>query len=77
MIELFLVRIRLSIGLADAFCDDFGKTLLMAGIFAVLTLHARRIFQEISTQGTSHNAVKLLGDELMPILLLYFLLTLS
>ena len=39
----------------------------MASIFAIFALHSRRIFEKLATQGTSHNAVKLLGDELVAV----------
>ena len=44
----------------------------MACVLAILTLHAGRVLEEFTTEGTSHDAVELLDHELVPKLLLHF-----
>lgn len=49
----------------------------MTRIFAVRTLHAGGIFEELSTESAAHNVVKLLLDELVTVLLDHFFLALT
>lgn len=76
MIDLFFIRIRFGVGLADTFGDYFGVALLVACEFAVLALHASRILQKISAQGAAHYVVELLQNELVSIKLVNFFLSL-
>ena len=77
MIELLFIRIRFCIGFTDALCNDFGVTILVACILAVLTLHAGGVFHKVATQCTAHDTVELLKNKLMPILFLHLFLALS
>lgn len=76
MIDLLFIGIGLVIRFADAFGDHTPSALLVAGVFAVRTLHASRVLDKVSTQGAAHDVVELLRDELMTLLLehLFFLL---
>lgn len=73
VVQLLLFRIRLGIGFADTFGDDFRIAFLVARVFAVGALHPGRILEEIATEGTSHDVVELLRHELVPIHLMNFL----
>ena len=77
VVDFLLVRIGLVVGFADTLGDNLGVTLAVAGVLAVRTLHTGSILEEFSTQCTSHNVVKLLGDELMTLLLVNLLLLLT
>ena len=77
MVDLFLVLVRLVVRLTDTLRDNFGITLCVASIFAVCTLHAGRVLEEVSTECTSHNIVELLLDELVTLLFVNFFLFLS
>jgi hypothetical protein len=50
VVELGFVRIGFGIGLRDALGDDLGITLLVAGVVAVGTLHACRVFEEVAAK---------------------------
>ena len=76
MVELLFIRIRFRIGFTDALRDDFGVTILVACILAVLALHAGRVFHEVATQRTAHDTIELLKNKLMPILFLHLFLAL-
>lgn len=65
MIDLLFIRIRLGIGLADALGDDAGIAFGVAGITTILALHAGRVLEEFTAQGTTHDVVELLGDKLV------------
>lgn len=77
VVQLFLLRIRLCVRLAYTFGDNFGVAFLVASVLAVLTLHASRVLKEISAKSTTHDIVKLLKHEFVPIQLvdLFFTLT--
>lgn len=77
VIDLLLVGVGLVVRLADTFGDDLGIALAVAGIFAVGTLHARGILQEVAAQGTAHDVVELLRDELVTLLLVDLFLLLA
>lgn len=77
MLDMFLIRIRFGVGFADALGDDLGKAFAVAGILAILALHARRVFEEFSTKGTPHDGVELLDDEFVTKLLMDSFLTLA
>jgi hypothetical protein len=77
VVDLLLVGIRFVVGLADTLGDDLGIALSVTGIFAVGTLHAGRIFQEITAKRTAHDVVELLGDKLVTLLFVNLLLLLS
>ena len=76
MIQLLFFRIRLCVGLAYTLGDDTSVTLLMASVLAILTLHACRIFEEVSTQSAPHNVIELLLYEFVAVHLVDFLFTL-
>lgn len=79
MVQFFFIRIliyqsqelqgiyRLSIRFTNTLGHDFGITFLMTSVFAILTLIARSIFEELATKGTSHDLVELLHYEFMPV----------
>lgn len=69
VIDRLLVRVGFCIGLANTFSNHFGKTVLVTSIFAVLALHTRGILEEFSTERASHDAVELLREELVAVLL--------
>ena len=75
VVDFLLVRIV--VGFADTLGDNLGVTLAVAGVLAIRTLHAGCILEEFSTQCTAHNVVKLLGDELVALLLVNLLLLLA
>lgn len=79
VIDLLFVWVGLIIRLADAFCDYLGVAFGVAGVFAVLTLHAGRVFEQFSTESTTHDIVELLLDEFVALLFvnLFFLLSYS
>ena len=76
MVDFLLVRISLVICLADAFRDDLGITLRVTGVFAVSTLHASRIFEEVPTQSATHHIVELLFHEFVTLFLVHLFLLL-
>lgn len=76
VVDLLLVRIGLGVGLADALRDDARVALGVAGVLAVLALHAGRVREELSAQGAAHDVVELLGDELVAVHLVDLLLAL-
>ena len=77
VVELCVVRIRLGIGLSDAFGDNFAVALLVASVLAVCALHACGVLEKIATQGTAHDVVKLLLDKFVTILLDHVFFALS
>ena len=77
VVDFFLVRIRLGVGFADALGDHAGVAFGVAGVLAVFALHAGRVLQEVATQGTAHDVVELLGNELVALFLVDFLLLLA
>lgn len=60
MIQFFFIRISLCVRLANTLCDDSGVAFLVASVLAIFALHASRIFEEVATESTAHNVVKLL-----------------
>ena len=77
VIQLFLIGIRLRVGLADTLRHNLGIALLVAGVFAIFTLHAGRVLEKVSTQCTTHDVIELLENKFMAIELVYFLFPLS
>ena len=77
MIDFLLVRISFSVRLANTLCDNFRVTVLVARVFAISALHPRRIFEEVATESTPHDVVKLLLNELVAILFVNFFLALT
>ena len=77
MVDLFLLRIRLSVALADALGDDAGITLGVASVLAVLALHACGILEEVPTECAAHDVVELVLNELVPVHLVDFFLPLT
>jgi len=77
MIDLCFVGIVLCIGFGDALRDHKWIALLMTKVMAIRALHTSRVFEKLSAKCASHNVVELLGDELVTVKLVYFLLALS
>lgn len=69
VIDLLLVRIHLRKSLANTLREDLGITLGVASVFAVRTLHARRVFEKLPTERTPHDVVELLFDEFVALFL--------
>lgn len=68
MVDPLFIGVGLVVRLADTFCDHLSVTLLVASVLAVCALHACGVLEEISTQGTAHDVVELLGDKLVTLL---------
>lgn len=77
MIDLLFLWVGLVIGFADALRDNFRIAFRVAGVFAICTLHSRRVLEEISAQRATHNIVKLLLDKFVTLFLVYFFFLLS
>lgn len=77
VINFFFIGVGLVVRLADTLGDDFGVTLLVAGVLAVRTLHAGCVLEEISAKGAAHDVIELLRDELVTLLLVDFFLLLA
>jgi hypothetical protein len=77
MIDLFLILVGFVIRFANTLRDNFGIALRVTGVLAVCTLHSSRVFEEVSTKGTSHDVIELLLDKFVALLLVNFLLFLS
>lgn len=77
MVDLGLIWICLCCRLGNAFCNDFPVASLMTRKFTVGTLHTSSIFEEFSTECTSHDVVKLLLDKFVAILLVDFFFLLA
>ena len=77
VVDLFFVRISLSIRLADAFSNDLRITSFVARVFAVCALHASCVLEKVTAQRATHDVVECLQHELMAILLndVFFLLS--
>jgi len=76
MVQLLFLRIGLCVRLAYTLGDHTFVTLLVASVLAILTLHACRIFEEVSTQSAPHNVIKLLQYEFVAVHLVDFFFTL-
>ena len=68
VVELGLVWIGFGVRLCDTLGDHLGVALLVAGVVAVGTLHARRVFEEIAAERAAHDVVELLLHKLVAIL---------
>jgi hypothetical protein len=68
---------RFRISFANTFCDDFGITVFVARVFAILTLISRSIFEEFATKGTTHDLIELLHDEFMAVNFVHFFFSLT
>src|SRR5690242_3295596 len=77
VVDLFLVRISLSITLADTLGNNAGVALVVTSVLAIFALHTRRVLKEISAEGTAHDVVKLVLDKLVAEHFVNFLLALS
>lgn len=77
VVDLLLVGVGLVVGFADTFGDYLGVAFAVAGIFAVRTLHARSVLQELSTKSAAHDVVELLGNEFVTLLLVNLFLLLA
>ena len=67
MVDFLLVRIRLCVGLADTFGNNAGIAFRVTSVFAILTLHPRRVFEKVSAKSAAHDVVELLGHELVAV----------
>jgi len=72
VVKLLFFWVGFCVGLRDALCDHLLIALLVAGIFAVGTLHAGRILEKLSAKRATHDVVKLLLHELVAIHLVNF-----
>ena len=77
MIQFLFIWVGFCVGLAYAFGDYFPVALLVAGVFAILTLHTSRIFEELAAEGTTHNIIELLKHKLVPVQLVYLFFPLT
>lgn len=77
MIDLLLVWVGFGVTLADTLCNHAGIALGMAGVLAVLALHAGGVLEEIAAKRAAHNVVELVLDELVAVHLVDFLLALT
>jgi hypothetical protein len=77
MIDFLFVGVGFVIGLANTLCDDLWIALAVAGVLAILTLHASSVCEKFTTEGTAHDVVKLLCDKLVSLLFVDLLLPLS
>lgn len=77
VVDLLLVGIGFVVCLADAFGNNLRVAFAVASVLAVRTLHTRSILEEFSAQRATHDVVELLGDELVALLLVNFLLLLT
>jgi phosphatidylglycerophosphatase A len=77
VVDLLLVRIRLSIALADTLGDNSRITLGVASVLAVLALHASRVLEELPTERTTHDVVELVLDELVAVHFVHLFLSLA
>lgn len=77
MVDLLLVRIGLSVTLADTLRNHTGITLCMTSVLAILTLHACRVLEEISAKRTTHDVVELVLYELVSVHLVNLFLALT
>jgi hypothetical protein len=77
MVDFLLVRISLVVRFANTFRDHFRIALSMACILAIGTLHAGGVFEEVATEGATHNVVKLLRHELVSLFLVNFFFLLA
>lgn len=77
MVEFGFIRIGFGVGLGDTLGDDLWITFLVASVIAIRALHTRGVFEEFTTESTTHNVVKLLLNKLVAILFdnLFFTLT--
>ena len=76
MIKLLFFGVCLCVRLAYALGDDTSITLLMTGVFAIFTLHARRVLEEVSTLCAAHDVIELLLNEFVAVHLVDLLFTL-
>lgn len=60
VIDLFLVRVGLGVGLADTLCDDLAVTLFVTGQPTVSTLHTSGVFEKVATERAAHDVVECL-----------------
>lgn len=77
VVDLLLVRIGLGIAFANALRNDALVAFRMTGVLAIFTLHACRVLEEIPTECTAHDVVKLVLYELVAVHLVNLLLALT
>lgn len=77
MVDLFLLGIGLGIRLADALGDNTRVALRVASILAVLALHTGRVLEEVTTESTAHDVVKLPLHKLVAVNIVNLLLPLT
>lgn len=64
---------RFCIALGDTLCHHIRKALLVTHVFAVFTLHADSVEQELATVCAENDGIELLLNEFVSILLVNFL----
>ena len=77
MVELLFIGICFRVGFADAFGHYLGIAAFVTCVFAIFALHASRVLEQLTAKGATNDAVKLLSDEFMAILLGNLFLALS
>ena len=59
VVDLLFLGVGLCVGLADALGYNISVTFRVASVLAVLALHARRVLEEVGTEGATHDVVEL------------------
>lgn len=77
MVDLLFVGICFGIAFADALGHHASIALGVAGVLAVIALHAGRVFEKISAQRTAHDVVELALHKLVAVHFVDFLLALT
>ena len=77
VVDLLLVGVGLGVGLGNTLGDDARVALGMAEVLAILALHAGRVLEEISAEGTAHYVVELPLHKLVTVHLVDLFLALA
>ena len=77
MIQFLFIGVGLRIRLANTLGYDFCVALFVTRIFAIFTLHTRRILEEVPTKSTTHDVVELLKNKFMAVKFVNFFFALS
>lgn len=67
MVQFCLVRVTFRVRLANALGYNLRVAFFVAHVFAIRTLHAYCVLEQLSAQCTSHDVVELLCDELVTV----------
>lgn len=77
VVDLLLLRVRLSIRLADTLGDNARVALCVAGVLAILALHTCRVFEKVTAERAAHDVVELALHKLVSVDIVDFLLALT